>query len=275
MLWWKAMLHRAPRAAPTSGANGPHRGDQGARYVVPQVAPASSLARQPEVVAAPAGLGGEVAAVDRRQVHPGAARARSPGCRPPRAGRPCPGCWRAGRSRSTPQRQQHLRGDGVVALVLGEPERRGWPRRCRARRPAGRRRRACCRARCPGPPGAGRAGSRRRRRSAPPPPAAGGRSRSAALPKTSPVRHSLCSRTSGGPAAAADRPGPPGRRAPSATCSRPSHEPVEGEQPRRRRRAVGSRTGSRTSRRTVAAPARSAMHGSSLISGPSNRDDSA
>ena len=123
-----------------------------------------------------------------------------------------------------PQRAQHLRGDGVVARVGRAARARGWPRRCPGRRPGAGRRRAWRRARCRGPPGAGRAGSRRRRRSAPPTRAAAVRSRSAGCRSTSPVRHSLCSRTRGG-SSSGETTGRTRSPSPRARCSRPSTSP--------------------------------------------------
>ena len=151
-------VRRVPR--PPQGRTAPTGGTKVRGTVVPQVAPASSLARQAEAVAAPAGLGGEVGLVDRGQVQAGAHASRPPGGPPPRAGRPCRGCWRAGPA-ARPPGPQHLRGDARSRARPRRTRAPGWPRRCRARPPGARRRRSCCRARCPGPPGAGRAGSRR------------------------------------------------------------------------------------------------------------------
>ena len=181
--------------------------------------------REVERVRAAPRLGRQVAGVRRPT---GARRSGTAlGDRDPAAARaagPCRGCCSAGRPATPRARAASGRRRCSRARPRRGPARRS-PRRCRARRPAARRRRAWRRGRCRGPPGAGRAGSRRRRRCARRPRAAAAPQSQRWLPKTSPVRHSLCGRTSGG--GAARRSGGASARSPSprARCSRPSTSP--------------------------------------------------
>ena len=147
---------------------------------------------------------------------------------------------------------QDRRADAVLRGRRRAGRARGWRRRCRSPGPAARRPAACGRCRCRGP--RGRTGRRRRRgprrRSSPSPRASCGPQSQRREPKTSPVRHSLCTRTRTSSAAvdvAADEgqvrlvvARPPGRRGSGTRRARSAAgvaarrgAPRAGRQPRR------------------------------------------
>ena len=149
-------------------------------------------------------------------------------------------------SRSTPAHTQRVPASARRRCSRGRPRAgpaRRSRRRCRGRRPAARTRRACCTGRSPGPPGAGRAGTRRPRRSASTASASCGPQSQRAEPKTSPVRHSECGRTSG------TSPGVPRT---NARCSPPSARPRKVTASASTAMPPSSRSGIRTRVRTSA-----------------------
>ena len=155
-----------------------------------------SLGNAVQVVSLPR-LRGEVGAVGGREVHAVGTRLSTSDPGRLRAGAALSGLLVSRSIRSHPQRRAASARPRCSRARPRRTRARGWPRRCRARRPAARRRRACCRARCRDPPAAGRAGSRPRRAMRSTASRSCGPQSHRWLPRTSPVRHSLCSRTSG------------------------------------------------------------------------------
>ena len=125
--------------------------------------------------------------------------ARPRGCRSPPGSRSCPGCW----SSAAPTRCRGRAAPGSRCRSGGRRRAgrgRGWRRRCRGRRPAAGRPAAWRRGRCRVPRGRGGrpplpCPRRRSPRSAS---SSWGPQSQRSLPKTSPVRHSLCTRVSTG-----------------------------------------------------------------------------